>query len=458
MPLSPSPARWLEWFVAACSLFLLTDALDRALHAMPAAATGPPLARAILIPFFAAALLLLARDGRAAVAAATRAWPVMLPVVLAAASCLWSTDPPVTVRWVAGLVGTTLVGVFLAVRFDIDEQLEVVCAALGAAVVASAVALLLWPEVGSRATGRGLVWLGVFEENNLFGRVMSLAALAFFVLALEQSGWAAGPGREMRSVVSAIGRTVGPVLESSQRRELYLVAAAGFALSAVLLLGSRSLTARLVTATCLIATWVVVGLRRQGRAARRRVVAGTALALLLGAAVLVQTGGRVVPLLGRDASLTGRTKVWNLTLTMARERLWFGHGYATFWPRAQAVPQPVSPHPDRWPLRHPHNGFLELLFELGLVGVVVFLVPFLFVLRRALALSVAGRARLWPLAYLLFLAFSNVAESGLLRHKIFWALYVAVAVDLCGGAYAATPAPQGAGCEAAGSSRTNSSA
>ena len=428
MPPSPSPVRWLEWFVAACSLLLLTDALDRALHTVAAAETGPPLARAILIPCFAACTLLLARAGRAAVAAAAAAWPVMLLVVLAAASCCWSTDPPVTARWVAGLVGTTVVGVFLAVRFDLDEQLEVICAALGAAVVASAVVVLLWPVVGTRVTGRGLLWSGVFEENNLFGRVMSLAALAFFVLALE-------------------------------RRAVRLVGAVGFTLSAVLLLGSHSLTSRVVAGACLIAMGVAAGLRRQGREARRRILAGAFVALLLGVALLAQNGARVASLVGRDASLTDRTKVWHLTLTMARERLWFGHGYATFWPRAQAAPEPPPPRPGRWPLRHPHNGLLELLFELGLSGVVVFLIPFLVLLWRACSLSVASRARLWPLAYLLFLAFSNVAESGLLRHKVFWALYVAVAVDLFRAADAATAAPsQGIGDEVEASSRTNSSA
>jgi EamA domain-containing membrane protein RarD len=57
-------------------------------------------------------------------------------------------------------------------------------------------------------------------------------------------------------------------------------------------------------------------------------------------------------------------------------------------------------------------------------------------LRRALSLTAAPVAHLWPFAYLLFLALSNVAESDLLRHKIFWALYVALAVNLLGGAYA----------------------
>lgn len=402
---SPSPARRLEWFVAACSLFLLTGALDRVLHAVSAAGTSPPPARAILIPFFAAAFLFLARRPRAAVAAAEVAWPVMFLVVLAAASFLWSTDPPVTARWVAGLVGTTIVGVFLAARFDIDEQLEVVCAALGGAACVSALVVVLWPEVGIRATTRGFVWPGVFEDNNLFGRAMSLSALAFFVLALE-------------------------------RRGVRRVATAGCALSAILLLGSRSLTAQLVAGACVIATRGAVRLRRQSRDARRRVFVFAGLAAAFGVAVLVYDGGPVAALLGRDTSLSGRTVLWSRVVQMAAERPWFGYGYATFWPRAQAASNRVSPRPKGWPVSHPHNGLLEVFFELGLAGVLGFVVPFLLLLRRALALSFAAGGCLWPLAYLLFLALSNVAESDLLRHKIFWALYVAVAMDLYGAAHA----------------------
>jgi exopolysaccharide production protein ExoQ len=399
--LSPSPARSLEWIVAACALFLLTNALDRGLHALSAAGASLPLARAIVIPFYAAALLALARSPRQAATAAAAAWPVLLLVVLAAASSLWSTDPPVTVRWVAGLLGTTTVGIFLAVRFDVTEQLEIVCAALGTAVVASALVAIVWPAVGIRGDN----WLGVFEENNLLGRAMGLSTLAFIVLALE-------------------------------RRERRVVAAGGCTIAVMLLLESRSLTARLVAATCLIAMSAAVFLLRRGRSAStRRPVVLAALAVLFVASLAIHGGGRSRPLLERDASLSGRTRLWSQTLQMAGERLWFGHGYGTFWSRAQVEADRLSYRRTGQPVRHPHNGLLEILFELGLLGVLGFAIPFVLLLRRALALTAAPAAHLWPLAYLLFLALSSVAESDLLRHKIFWALYVALAVDLLGGAY-----------------------
>ena len=68
---SSSTPRALEWFIAIGALFVLSDALDRAFHSVSSATASVPLARAIVIPFFAAALLVLVNK----VLAAGRAKP-----------------------------------------------------------------------------------------------------------------------------------------------------------------------------------------------------------------------------------------------------------------------------------------------------------------------------------------------------------------------------------------------
>jgi O-antigen ligase len=395
--LSRRSTRTLEWSVAVGALLLLSGALDRALHALSQADAPVPLARAVLIPFFAAAALLLVRTPRAATAAAAAAWPVLLLVAFAAASSLWSAAPATTLRWAAGLMGTTIVGVFLAVRFDLEEQLVIVCTALGAVALLSAAMVIVPPAAAGG--GRGFRWAGMFEDNNLFGRAMCLSVLAFGVLAAE-------------------------------RRDRRAVAVAGFVLCGILLLGSRSLAAQLVAGVCLLATATAARLRQRGGDARRRVMIGCALGALLGGALLCYGSGHLPTVVGRDPSLSGRTALWRETLRMSGERAWLGHGYATFWPRAQAEPARLSSSVSGLPFRHPHNGFLETLFELGAIGLLGLAAPLAFLLWRALAFGLAPRGSLWPLTCLLFLILSNVAESDFLRHKIFWALYVAVAVDL----------------------------
>jgi O-antigen ligase len=381
-------ARRLEWLIAVAALFLLTDVADNTLHDLSPA--HPLLARAILAPWFIAAALVLWRAGRAAMAVSRAAWPALLLVAFAMASWTWSTDPAVTATWLIGLVGTTCVGLMLAVRFDRDEQLMALTMALGLVVALSAVVMLAWPAAGTRVTFHGPTWAAVFEDNNLFGRIMGLAALAHFVLALQR------PDRRAIAVLGCIA-------------------------SVVLLLGSRSLSAQCVTGACLFA----VGLahhRERGAALSgvgRFVVA--ALVVVIGVGVLIQSRVREVAV--AVPPLSGRVALWDATLSLAAERPLLGHGYATFWPRTQREPRP--PSVEQWPPRHPHNGFMQLFFDLGALGVLAFVLPYMWLLRRAVRLS-----QLWPIAFLIFLFLSNLTETGLLGHKIFWALYVAVAAPL----------------------------
>jgi O-antigen ligase len=264
--------------------------------------------------------------------------------------------------------------------------------ALGLIVALNVIAMVAWPEATIRASQRGPNWAGVFEDNNLFGRIMSLAALACFVLALQR------PDRRAIAVLGCIA-------------------------AVVLLLGSRSLSAQGVAGACLLA----VGLahhRERGAALSgvgRFVMA--ALVVAIGVGVLMQS--RVREAAVAEPALSGRVALWDATLSLAAERPLLGHGYATFWPRMQREPRP--PSVEQWPRRHPHNGFVQLFFELGTAGVLAFLLPYLLLLRRAVA---AGVSQLWPLAFLIFLFLSNLSETGLLGHKIFWALYVAVAALL----------------------------
>ena len=39
----------------------------------------------------------------------------------------------------------------------------------------------------------------------------------------------------------------------------------------------------------------------------------------------------VVPLLGKDATLTGRTKIWDAIWRQIQERPWTGYGYSAVW-------------------------------------------------------------------------------------------------------------------------------
>jgi O-antigen ligase len=133
----------------------------------------------------------------------------------------------------------------------------------------------------------------------------------------------------------------------------------------------------------------------------------------------------VLAALGKDATLTGRTFLWQLASDMAARRPWLGYGYGAFWlgPGSWAGYVADLMH---WEAPHAHNGLLDLALDLGRAGVVLYLVGYVLALRAAIARArhpFVGSAL--PAAYLVFLALSNITESALLRQfSVFWVLYV----------------------------------
>src|SRR5262249_34916271 len=138
----------------------------------------------------------------------------------------------------------------------------------------------------------------------------------------------------------------------------------------------------------------------------------------------------VAGLFGASSNLTGRTKIWTASWSLAKERLWLGYGYDAFWrgldgPSAQvwAIVQSTPPHA--------HNGFLGLWLALGALGVALFTVTLLTGLRSAFRRLRTDRddVSVFFISMLGFLVFFNITESGLLsRNSIFWIAYVVVSI------------------------------
>ena len=90
-------------------------------------------------------------------------------------------------------------------------------------------------------------------------------------------------------------------------------------------------------------------------------------------------------MLGREEQsegLTGRIPLWNELLGYAQARPWEGYGYQTFWTDKQI--ENVSDDME-WTLREAHNGYLDTVLSVGLIGGVILLAIVMVGLRRAAA-------------------------------------------------------------------------
>jgi O-antigen ligase len=80
-----------------------------------------------------------------------------------------------------------------------------------------------------------------------------------------------------------------------------------------------------------------------------------------------------------------------------------------------------------------HNGFLDVALDLGLIGLALLLVPFVYYSWCAFreGMRESSLAGLWPLVYFALFTVSNTVESHVFRDDgLFWAVYVATAISL----------------------------
>jgi O-antigen ligase len=285
---------------------------------------------------------------------------------------------------------TSAFGVALSVRFSALGQALLVVAVTTAIALASVVSVAVWP---AHALSDGQ-WRGIYEHRNLLGRTQALGVGAALAIILSQRDRA--------------------------------VAAGALCVCAIVLLATGSRGAVLTAAVTVVATLLLVAARKWRRHATTILLAGSAPVLLVLTLLLTTRPG--LALLERSDSFTDRTHIWKAVATTAMEAPWLGHGYGAFWTSAAGdAAWARSMVQNR--INHAHNGALDVFAELGVAGIALVFVPLGIVAVAALRHALAPRhpACLWPAVYLVFFLASNVGESALLRHKVYWALYVAAA-------------------------------
>ena len=148
----------------------------------------------------------------------------------------------------------------------------------------------------------------------------------------------------------------------------------------------------LVVAAMVIAGAVFVWFAALIPANRRRTTLRWVLVLAGGVTVLVLFNlTRLFALLGRDSTLSGRSPLWGAIVDEWSARPLHGYGWGGVWTYAwfpadfstvgSAINDAIG-----FPLNHGHNAVLDVLIQVGLVGVALYL------LIVALALAVGARA------------------------------------------------------------------
>jgi O-antigen ligase len=136
-------------------------------------------------------------------------------------------------------------------------------------------------------------------------------------------------------------------------------------------------------------------------------------------------------LIGRDATLTGRTSIWTEVIAAGMERPWLGAGYRTFFMGSSA--DSINRIAVLGYFTHAHNSFLDLWLDLGFVGAAILTLVIATALYRSMRRLTGSRdavGLLFPL-FLVYMLVLGLVTRVIPEHgTITWVLFVAALIYL----------------------------
>jgi O-antigen ligase len=318
---------------------------------------------------------------------------------IATLSTLWSQDPSRTLLKGLCLFLVAVFAVYLVNRYDNEEIIHLFYLLSNIILVLSFMYSLVFHGTGITPDG---AWRGVFHTKNDAARV---------VVFLLPSALYYRPR----------------VASAETFRQASICATFVFALL------TRSVTG-LASAALLILLFALWTLIRRVAATEKGIIVTLAVFAAVTLSFLVFYYAKdVLPLFGKDITLTGRTKIWSSVLLSIAKRPWLGYGHGAFWiGQGEATNTYLAAN---WTVSYAHNGFLDVLLQLGFVGLAA--VCFVFakaVIDTAAVISrVTSRYSFWCVSILALTLTFNLDEGTFIsEERIYWLLFLVVALGVHG--------------------------
>lgn len=144
----------------------------------------------------------------------------------------------------------------------------------------------------------------------------------------------------------------------------------------------------------------------------------------------------IVDGLNKDMTLTGRTEFWPLIIERVNQNSpIFGYGMAGFWQSWRGLENPaygIVVVKSGFVPPHSHNGFIDILCELGWAGFLFFTLSFFNNIFRGIKYLIKENfpESGLPLYLLTFMLMTNLTEGGLFGVGTYWCWYVVLSVKL----------------------------
>lgn len=330
-----------------------------------------------------------------------REWPIVALIALLCISFLWADFPETTLVGIRSeMLPMSIFGIYLATRFHLKRQLQLISYALTIAMLLSFSVAVISPSIGYSTVG---VLSGIFTHKNTASSYGVLASLAFYSLGLEKG---------IRNLIPWLGWSLSIFFVFTTTSKTGLVAI--FLIPFISYLYSRLYLRGKYYAA--VAFWACLFV-----------------ALVIN--IVISNWAELLNVVGGDPTLTGRTPQWRFMLGEFYERPWLGFGRSAYWApetfNTTRAAQAVTPF--GYTVYQAHNGFIELLLDVGWVGASIFILSFVRVFSQALknAQLAVMSEQIWPIAFLQLLILNNSTESVLTWNlNLFWVLYVSLCLSL----------------------------
>jgi O-antigen ligase len=357
-----------------------------------AAESDSAILRVMWLPVYAVTLLLIGFRVTRLMRILPALFMTGLLVGLCFASSYWSIAPDITTRRTIAVAVTSLFGLYLAARYKGEDLVQIIAFSFAILAFGSYFVCLFVPHLGIHDDINAGAWKGLWYEKNQMAAMMVLGFIA-----------------------SCASAYIAP-----ERRKAWIGLAAMIFLLVVL---SRSKTSLLACLASAGAFPVLTALQRGGvRSIVFTWLAATA--ALIGSALFYIAPDMIFKMLGKDPTLTGRTEIWASLMRLSDKHPWLGYGYKAFW-TPTSVPASVVRAETHWDVPSAHNGWLDLLIQLGWVGVILFGAVLAIGIFCALFRFARVKDGFFSVLILLLFSFLILSESFILsQNSLIWALFV----------------------------------